>query len=111
VIYDPAGSLGGSGAQIAVTLDNSATFNTSSAVFGLGDVGKVIRMGEGIAVITAFSSPTQVTANIVQPIVVVVPESGLPQQQTSGNWTMAASSTTVSGLNHLIGATVTGLAD
>lgn len=110
VIVDPQNT--GSGASAHITLDNSATFVASAAVFSLSSVGSVIRSGGGIARITAYTSPTQVTANILSPVVQTIPNSGgVPQIQTAGNWTLTAPVSTISGLDHLIGATVTGLAD
>lgn len=113
VISDPAGSAGGSGAEISVTLDNSATFTASASVFALGDVGKVIRMGGGVATITGYTSGTEVTANITSPITDVRPNTDpkIPTPQVEGNWTMTEPVSTISGLTYLAGATVTGLAD
>ena len=112
VISDPSVSDGGSGASATLILNNTATFTASAGVFASGDVGSVIRMGGGRATITGFTSATVVTGNITRPIVELIPNSGdrvLPQ--TSGNWTMTAPVTTISGLKYLAGATVTGLAD
>jgi hypothetical protein len=109
---DPAGSVGGSGASASVVLDNSATFTASTAVFSSGHVGQVIRMGGGIATITAFIDTEHVAANISTPIADLIPNSGgQVAPQPSGSWTMTAPVTQVFGLDHLIGATVTGLAD
>lgn len=107
---DPANT--GSGAAARATLDNSATFTAGSAVFAVGDVGKVIRLGGGIATITGYASPTVVVAQIVSPIIAVLPNSGgRIIRQDAGTWTMTRPVTTISGLSHLIGASVTGLAD
>lgn len=109
-INDPTNA--GSGASATAVLDNSATFTASAGVFNIGDVGSVIRMGGGIAKITARNSATVVTAQITSPIVKLIPNSGgTPLPQVSGDWTLTAPTATISGLNHLIGATVTGLAD
>ncbi len=113
VFNDPAGSAGGSGASASPILDNSATFTTDAAVFAVGDVGSVIRMGGGMAVVTAFTSAQNVTANILSPIVQVTTNNlgvETPKPQTSGHWTLTAPITTVS-VPQLAGATVTGLAD
>lgn len=112
VITDPSNT--GSGADVTLILDNSATFTADADVFAVGDVGSVIRMGGGIATITAYTSPRIVTANITSPITQTQPNSGTPQTpktQLSGNWTMTAPRTVITGLWDLIGATVTGLAD
>jgi hypothetical protein len=110
VITDPANT--GSGASARLTLDNSANFTTSAAVFAFADVGSVIRMGGGIATIVSYIDSRHVVADISSPIVQLVPNSGgIPQPQPSGSWTMTKPVATLTGLNHLIGATVTGLAD
>ena len=109
---DPAGSAGGSGFSATVVLNNSMAFTTPTAFFGIGNVGQVIRMGGGVATITAFNSTTSVTANITSPIVATYDDgisSVIPQQ--SGTWSITAPVTTVGGLGDLNGATVTGLAD
>lgn len=128
VVYDPAGSEGGSGFSADIVLSNMATATTSAAVFNNGSVGSVIRAlsviatnealgnvvrdGGGEAVITGYTSPTEVTVNITEPFVSTTPDSGgvLPPLQ-SGTWTLTAPVSTISGLNHLIGASVTGVAD
>ena len=113
VITDPAGSQGGSGASAHITLNNAMTFSASAAVFVVGDVGRVIRMGGGVAVVTAFTDSQHVTANMLTPITAVQPNR-LPKTAmwaTAGEWTISTPITTVSGLHALAGATVTGLAD
>lgn len=112
-INDPAELAGGSGAVVALTLNNSATFSTDQAVFSSGSVGSVIRVGSGKAVITGYTDSQHVTANIIWPLVTAVcPNSGgYVQPQAPGNWTLTAPVTNISGLNHLIGSYVTGLAD
>lgn len=104
VIIDPANS--GSGASATCVLNTSVTFTASAGVFSPGNVGSVIRMAGGIATITGYTSTTQVTATLTTPMSAIWPNSGAP-----GMWTMTAPITKVTGLIHLIGATVTGLAD
>lgn len=111
VISDPAGSAGGSGGEITLSLDNTATFTASTGVFSLGNVGDVIRMGGGAATITAYTSATEVDAEITTPITQVRPNTQIPTPQTAGNWTLTSPVSTISGLTYLAGATVTGLAD
>jgi hypothetical protein len=114
---DPAGSAGGSGASATVVLNNAATFTASAGVFSAESVGDVIRMGGGIAEITAFVSPEEVTANILVPITATFPNSSVTGAapivipQVAGSWTMSTPQTVIGGLFHLVGATVTGLAD
>lgn len=111
VVNDPAGSAGGQGFAAKPTLNNATLFETDAAIFSAGDVGKVIRMGGGIAVITVFANAIAVQANMLSPITQVVPGTSTPLPQSAGDWTMTAPVTLISGLNHLIDATVTGLAD
>jgi hypothetical protein len=110
VFNDPSGM--GNGASGTCVLDNSATFSATAGVFSVGNVGNVIRTGGGVATITAYTDAEHVTANITQPIVQTIPNTGgAPIPQTAGNWTMDAPVTMVSGLGHLAGMSVTGLAD
>ncbi len=111
-IVDPAGSAGGFGASASPVLSNSAIFTASAAVFSGGDVGRVIRMGGGVAIVTAFTNATHVVANITSPIAdVVSDDNNAVQIQPAGSWTISTPITAVQGLNALEGATVTGLAD
>ena len=116
VFYDPQNT--GAGASATVILNNSALFMTDAPVFSGADIGSVIRAGGGIATITAYNSTQSVTANITAPIVAVQPNSitaaapnGIVQTQASGTWTKTAPVSQVSGLIHLAGQTVSGLAD
>lgn len=110
VISDPANT--GSGASAELILDNSATFTATKPVFSASNVGDIIRMGGGAAIITSFTDSQHVVADILSPIVSLIPNSGgNVQPQTAGNWTMTTPVSTIGGLSHLVGATVTGLAD
>ena len=117
VFIDPAGSAGGSGASATCVLDNSANFSASFPVFTSGNVGNIIRMGGGMAKITAFVSSTAVVANILVPITKFYPNSGNASSfpivipQPAGSWSLGTPYTSIGGLFHLIGATVTGVAD
>lgn len=95
------------GEEPAATLTPAATtgtvtFTAGSSVFIAGDVGREIRSGTAKAIITAYTSGTEVTARIV----VDFPSTGAI---SSGDWTL--SSDTVTGLDHLEGESVTILAD
>lgn len=109
VISDPGG---GSGASATLTLNNQATFTAGSAVFSVGNVGSVIRMNGGVATITAYTDAHHVVGNITSPFLPSIPNVPLSGATAAPNaWTMDAPTTTISGLNYLAGATVTGLAD
>jgi|GEM_PF-1672933 len=108
VVTDPLRT--GSGFEASVVLNNNAQFDASAAVFSLSDVGKVIRMGGGVATIVIFNSATSVIANISNPIVKVLPN-GAVIPAAAGEWTMTAGVTSVSGLRNFAGATFGGLVD
>jgi hypothetical protein len=109
----------GAAAAIATPLAQNVPFTASAAVFDgvtTGVAGQIIRIGGGKAQVSAFVSPTQVNANILIAITATVPDipANLPQMPrpaASGTWSIATPVTTISGLNHLEGMTVTGLAD
>ena len=111
VFSDPAGS--GSGASATVTLNNQVMFTASSAVFSVGDIGSVVRVGGGIATITGYTSSTQVTADLTQPITTVTFNQGIGYAAYAdpGSWTKTAPVSAVSGLYHLAGIAVSYLAD
>lgn len=110
VFSDPTNE--GSGASAVATLNNSATFLANAAVFANGDIGSVIRMGGGVATITTVNSPTSVVANLTSPITLTIPNTGgIPQTAASGNWSMTAPTSIITGLQYLAGATITGLYD
>lgn len=104
---------GGSGAIVSPIITNIVQFTASASVFTSSMVGDVIRAGNGKATVTSYVSGTVVMANITQPITATVPndKNNTPVPQTSGNWTISTPTSVVTGLNHLIGETVTILAD
>jgi len=117
-ISDPTGS--GAVAQPLVT--NYATFTASAAVFGSAQAGDVIsigsrgdgtRVGGGNATIVTVTDSTHVVANITDPITNVIPDDPLftPVPVAAGDWTLTRPVSTVYGLNHLEGMTVSVLAD
>lgn len=116
VIEDPSNA--GFGASVRLSLDNSATFTTSMSVFSPSNVGDVIRMGGGIATITAYIDANNVTAQITDPITDIQPNSvnslnpsGLVQTQFPGSWTLTTPVTQLTNLQPLAGMIVTGLGD
>lgn len=107
---DPQGT--GAGASARATLNANVRFFASTGVFTIDNVGDVIRMGGGVATITAYLSATQVDAQLTTPISAIVPNSfGIVAMQKAGTWTMTTPTATVTGLMHLSGQFVTGLAD
>jgi hypothetical protein len=107
---DPADT--GHDATAQATLSASVTFTASSPIFSLGDIGDVIRMGGGIATITGFTNTSNVVGSLTEPITDIRPNSGgQVRPQAPGTWTQTTPVSTITGLLHLAGATVTGLAD
>lgn len=113
VITDPTRNHDSDTAASAnITLNTTATFTASAAVFSALDLGSVIRMGGGIATITAYISAQTVQGTLSTPIIALRPNSGgLVQPQDSGSWTLTQPVMQVSGLGYLAGAEVTGLGD
>ena len=106
-VVDPSNA--GSGFSASCVLNNSATFSTSAPIFSPASIGNAIRAAGGKAVITAYVSSTQVTANIIYPLAQTIP--GAPLSFPSGSWTLSAPVSIIGGLWHLAGATVVGTAD
>ena len=92
---------------------SAVTFTADQPVFNSGMVGNVIRMGYGIATVTAFVSSTQLTASITQNITTNLPNdpNNTPIPAASGQWSINPVNTTFSGLDHLNGCLVSILAD
>lgn len=117
----------GSGARLQPVITNNVNFTASSGVFTSGMVGNVIRVGNnnstvlqgigtiggGKAVITAYTSSTQVVANIVEPLTSTIPNDPnfTPIPAIAGEWSVSVPVSTVGGLNHLAGMEVAILAD
>jgi len=96
-------------ALFADTLTGTVHFGTASAgtTFTAASVGQIIRMGGGIAVVTVYTAPTQVTGTwILSPTASV---SGQPYA-IAGAWTISAPVTSLNA-PHLAEMTVIGLAD
>lgn len=106
---DPQGN--GSGASATVVLTNTVTVTADSPIFSMGSIGQVIRGGGGILQLTAFSTATVMTAAVVSPITVLIPGTLTVLPFQFGKWTIGTPTTTITGLDHLEGLIVTGLAD
>ena len=82
--------------------------------FSPNSVGQVLRMGGGIAVITAYGSVNSASGVWVYPCQELVPDDplGLPLWQDAGAWTIAPNIVALDGFDiSLIGKSVMGLAD
>lgn len=104
--------------QASAATGTDVIFTAGSNVFTSANIGDVIRVGGGIATVTGFTASNILVGNITQPISVVIPDTNendatlpTPAPQAAGTWSITTPVSTVSGLNHLEGLTVTGLAD
>lgn len=95
------------------TFTGAVTFNVTGATpFVSGDIGKIIRCGDGRATISGFTDTNTVTGTWTRNLTEHKPEDeDTPAHFESGDWTMDSASTTIRGLWHLEGETITGLAD
>lgn len=82
-----------------------------SAVFVSGDVGKILRVGGGRGVVVSFTSTTKLVVDFGRDIIEPIKEFTAPRVYASGEWSLDATVTTVSGLQHLEGETVEILGD
>ena len=118
----------GSGAIAQPIITNNVTFTATSSVFNSGMIGDVIRIGNnnanttgfaitanggGRAIITVYTSGTQVTANIVEPITNLITDNSniTPSPVAPNQWSISTPTTVVDNLNHLEGMEVAILAD
>ncbi len=119
----------GSGAKAQAIVTNIVTFIASSSVFTADNVGDVIRIGNsnaatasdfsltsnggGKAVITGYTSGTEIQADIIEPITNVIYDNptNTPAPVSPNQWSLSTPIDVVSGLNHLEGMTVAILAD
>ncbi len=83
-------------------LTGTISLSSSTSYFTVGMVGDVVRINGGTATITTWASGLEVLATVTTPLLSVWPTT---------NWTIATPTTVVTGLDHLDGMTVTGLAD
>lgn len=103
----------GSGAEVLPNITNYITIEATGPVFDTGNVGDIIRMGGGRLEVIEFIAADTVIANVIAPITKTLPNNpdNMPFPATPGKWQIATPTDTVSGLDHLEGMTVMGLAD
>jgi len=111
--YLEATDVTGTGFVAQAIVTNYINFTASSNVFSSGMVGDVIRVDGGKATIVSYVSATEVVANVTQILTTTIPNDPnfLPVPAVSGNWSISTPVSTVTGLNHLEGMTVSILAD
>ena len=98
----------------ANSTSGAVVFTASGAVFSAGDVGSTLRAGGGIATISAFASAESISGTwVLSPNAAIRPNDPVAgfRPQAGGSWTLTAPTSVVTGLQHLAGMTVTGLAD
>lgn len=100
--YDPAGT--GAGAALSAIVTSPVVMNANAAVLGAVKVGDVVRVNGGMGLVQSVQSSTQMTVNITAPLSSTWPA-------VSGSWSVTTPVTTLSGLDHLDGETVSILAD
>lgn len=108
----PSQNNGFNGAALTVSASIGIATFTFSQSLGLsgGNVGNIIRVGGGVAVITAVTSGGICTCNITRAITASNPYTGAPFPSTT-DWTLWIPTATVTGLTQLIGQSVVGVAD
>lgn len=91
----------------------SVTVTADAAVFSAGDVGKVWRGGGGKGLVTAYTDTTHITVSLANDITATIPQdaANTVYPMLQGEWTLDAKITSISGLWHLEGQTVSVLAD
>lgn len=94
----------GSSAVATAALSTPVAMNASAPIFTVLDLGKVVRVNNGFGTVASVSASTQVIVNIAQPLTSVWPA-------VHGAWSLTAPVSSVSGLDHLNGCTVSILAD
>lgn len=128
-ITDPMGT--GSGADITLLALNGMILGATADVFTDANIGNVLRMGGGIAVVTSITDGQHANVDFSgqngpgQPIQALIPNSGtatdqfgnlipaatVPFPAISGTWTLDPPVTQIQGLDQFAGGTVWGLAD
>ena len=105
---EPAAQL-----TIPSTTGTGVTVEASASVFASGNVGDIIYAGGGKLEVTAFTSGTEITCDILREITDVVCETSpaLPKRQPAGDWSIATPVVELSGLWHLEGESLSVLAD
>jgi hypothetical protein len=88
-------------------------FVSSDSVWIPGFVGTILRMGGGIATVTAYVNGTTVIGTWTRPCVQTIPNdpNNTPVPAAPGAWSLLGQLTTVTGLGYLNGKSVVGLAD
>jgi hypothetical protein len=97
----------------APDVNSNVFISASSPVFNSSMVGWILRAGGGIVKITGFTDTSTLSGHVVQTITSVIPDDPLnrPNIAPSGTWSIDKPFTTVFGLDHLEGQSISVLAD
>jgi hypothetical protein len=94
----------GSGAVIGLSIARPVVMNASLQVFTQADIGAVVRINGGSGTVLSVPSASQIVVDVRRPLTSQWPAA-------FGAWTITQPLTTVTGLDHLNGCTVSILAD
>lgn len=111
--YVPAEFTAAVGATVSAVTGTGITFTAGAASFTADNVGDIIYFGGGKLEITAFTSTTIVTCTALRDVTDVVLEdyAAPPMPLPQATWSMGTPISTITGLWHLEGETVSVLAD
>jgi hypothetical protein len=115
VVVDPTNA--GGGAVINLTINYVAEVASTPGLFvdapGQGEEGDIVRGGGAVAVVAGYNSSTSLTVYMLRPVTEIIPNDpyNTPVPQPSGDWSITSPVSTLYGLNHLEGMTVSILAD
>lgn len=79
--------------------------------FVVGDIGKVFRAGRGKGIVTGYTSSSAITVTLTETILNRNPVTLVPYILDVNEWSMTATQTVISGLDHLEGRSVSVLGD
>lgn len=105
------GSTSPAGYCTPSALSGTITITLTTGYLTPAMVGYRWRGGGGRGTVISRQSPTQATILLDTDITFVVPETETPARIAEGDWTLDAPVTSVSGLHHLEGMTVSALLD
>ena len=99
-----SGFVNGASALKPPAFSGFGSLAASAAVFSYASVNQLVRANGGLLLITGFANAQLVEAQVILPMYNLAPAA-------QGTWTMAAKSTTLSGLGYLNGETVAIIGD
>jgi hypothetical protein len=101
------------GLSAAIDQAGNVVFQADSPAFGGEQIGWILRMGGGKAVIEDVPNNTFVTGKVIQPITNMIPDDPLHRIAIAppGSWSIDPPIQTLHGLDHLEGQQVSILAD